>query len=178
MVDFAYVLTPSEVTEAGYRNLDVEATAPLESFNQSCFHTIADKPLAISIETKPSHVAGDDGLPQLSVWLHAHFTKLRQLTLASRPRTTELIALPPLWFIIARGGNWRFLAGTQDTLGRSTLWQYPREVATNTKIGGFQVVRALQVVLDWAEKQYRPWFEREALPLTTEQRQRYNVIRS
>ena len=67
------------------------------------------------------------------------------------------------------------LAATQDTLGRSTLWQYPREMATNTKIGGFQVVRALQVVLDWAEKQYRPWFEREALSLTAEQRRRYDL---
>lgn len=175
MVDFAYVLTPSEVTEAGYGNLDIETTAPLESFNQTCFHTIANEPLAVSIETKPSHVAGDVGLPQLSVWLHAHFAKLRKLTVAARPVTAEITALPPLWLIVAHGGNWRFLAATQDIHGRSTLWQYPREMATNTKIGGFQVVRALQIVLDWAETHYRPWFEREALPLTIVQRQKYGV---
>lgn len=83
--------------------------------SNTCFRTTADIVLAISIQTKPSHAAGNDGLPKL-------LQNYGKLMLASRPRTTELIALPPLWFIIAHSGNWRFLAGIHVTLRRPTPW--------------------------------------------------------
>ena len=171
MVDLAYVLKPSSATNASFSNLEIEPGAPSESFNQTCLSTIIDKPLAVSIETKPGTVAGDQGLTQLSIWVHAHFAKLRQLMTSARDKSEPLGTLPALVLAIAHGANWTFLVASQDKLGKLTLWRYRNDMTTNTKIGVYQVVAALQLVLDWAQTQFRPWFETNALPLTPEQRQ-------
>ena len=170
MVDLAYVLKPSSAMNVGFSNLDIEPGAPSESFNQTCLSTILDKPLATSIETKPGTVAGDQGLTQLSVWVHAHFAKLRQLTTFARDKSEVPATLPPLVPAIAYGAKWTFLVASQDQLGKLTIWRYRNDITTNSKVGVYQVIAASQLILDWAQTQYRPWFGANAIPLTPEQR--------
>lgn len=119
MVNFAVVLRPSRATEEGFRNLDAFPNAPSESFNQTCINTIVDKPIALSIETKSSNSAADEGLPQLSIWACAQYAKLRQLTASARHKDSGPVQLPVLPLIIAQGVSWTFFAASQDLSGKT-----------------------------------------------------------
>ena len=171
MVDFAYVLQPSPATQAGFRNLEVEVDAPCESFNHTCHNTIIDKPIAISIETESGTAAGDAGLTQLSIWVRAHISKLNRLLRSAGREEGTAALLPPLPLVIAHGNQWQFLFAVEDaSLGTLTLYRYCNDLPTTTSFGIYKTIAALQLLLHYAQTRIRPWFEVNALPLTSEQR--------
>lgn len=47
-----------------------------------------------------------------------------------------------------------------------TLWHFPRFGDSNSVLGIYQIVRVLQLLIDWSVTSYRPWFEKYALGST------------
>jgi len=97
LVDFAVYLR-SEASEEE-RILQVIAKFPsdAQSINQTQYAPLRQRPIAISIETKPPFTGGETADVQLSIWAGAGLMKLTQL-LELQGKDSEIPALPVLTF--------------------------------------------------------------------------------
>ncbi|KAK5108704.1 hypothetical protein LTR85_004262 [Meristemomyces frigidus] len=161
-VDFAITLRPSDRMKEGFRVLEPLRGTIYKSWNQSTLHTIADSPLAVSIETKKAGENREKAEYQLSIWVHAQFKRLRILLQGSgRPEGTALPALP---LIIVQGAQWEFFVATQDAQGDTVVWEHGSFGMADTRLGVYQIVAVLQYLIYWAQTEYRVWFEEYCLP--------------
>lgn len=56
------------------------------------------------------------------------------------------------------------------TQGSKTFWQIFEVGSSNSVIGIYKIIAALHWLMSWAEEDYRPWFERNMVPLTREEK--------
>ena len=168
-MDFAITLEPSEITSAAFRNLD---PMPHRSFNQTTLNTIANRPIALSIETKSQSGSSDEARVQLAVWALSQFKRLELLLNENSQLSKEERALPALPLLSFEGSLCRLFAASKDELGSETgvLWDCGALGTMDTVRGIYQIIHALQLLMRWAQLEYRPWFERTAAPLLPEER--------
>ena len=105
MVYFAIVLEPSTITSTGFRYLEPLDPKCVASYNQTTDHTIIDRPLAISIETKTHSGNLDEAVIQLSIWVSAQYQRLIKLAKSSGCKD-ETMPMPLLPMLIAYGATW------------------------------------------------------------------------
>jgi len=150
------------------------AQARIQSLNQTFYDPLRYSPIAISIETKIPGEGWDTGLIQLATWASAQHTQLRGLLLQGGKPTTQCLALP---LIIIQGHDCYFLI-MEDTQVYSVSRRRRRHIeadtttesveqnligTTTTLLGTFQIIAALQYLMNWAVEVYRPWFEENVL---------------
>jgi hypothetical protein len=168
------VLEPSQITSAAFRNLDgiPGAARTSKSFNQTPLNTVANKPIAVSIETKSQSGFGDEATVQLAFWLSSQFKRIELLLgeTAYVPKAER--ALPVLSGLSFEGPSLRFLAATKNRPGdkEGILWDCFTIGDADSFRGACQIVAAILCLIRWAQTEYRPWFEENAAPLTQEER--------
>jgi hypothetical protein len=162
MVDFAMVIEPSE--ELLDRILEKLASEARIYSNGSINHAAADPirfaPIAISMETKRAAVDEENANIQLATWVSAHFARLNQLTCGK----AEMPILP---CIIAQGHDWKFMIAERQRTG-VCIFRQQSLGSTDSVVGIYQVLTAIQNMARWAEKDYWSWFKSEVLDVEDE----------
>lgn len=120
MVDWAVVLRPvGNLDGALARGRRLPDGGQL-SFNHSRYGPLVDKPIVVSIETKPEGENLQQAYVQLAVWASSHLNRLRQLLADADAPAAETAAshvLPHLPLLIAQGSQWSFLFACRQADG-------------------------------------------------------------
>ncbi|KAG9512305.1 hypothetical protein KCV07_g9540, partial [Aureobasidium melanogenum] len=156
MVDFALVLEDSDALRAAATRLPVNADKGVFSFNHTTHSPLLRRPIAVSIETKRQGEHFQDALDQLGVWTSAHFARLTELlTAAGRSHVRP----PMLPCLVAQGSDWKFILAEKTLAGEVKIWSKLDFDDVATHRGVYTTISVLLLLMDWAETQYRPWFE-------------------
>lgn len=162
MVDFTMVIEPSG--ELCDRIFDILASETRTYINNSINHAAADPirftPIAISMETKRAAIDEENANIQLATWVSAHFARLSQLT-------SGKAEMPMLPIIVAQGHDWKFMIAERQKTG-ILIFRQQSLGSTNSVVGIYQILTAIQNLARWAEKDYWPWFKREVLDIKDE----------
>ncbi|KAK5732275.1 hypothetical protein LTS12_027154, partial [Elasticomyces elasticus] len=78
VTDFVFFLEPSDVIERAFGDLPWE-TNHGHDFNHTLYGPIANRPIAISMETKREGEGQTTGRAQLEIWVAAHFNRLQEI---------------------------------------------------------------------------------------------------
>ncbi|KAG9969464.1 hypothetical protein KCU78_g24006, partial [Aureobasidium melanogenum] len=124
MVDFAIVLRPDDRLTSALPLTDRYIDGGVQSFNHTRYGPLTNKPIMVSIETKPK----------------AHFTRLRDLLDESKAETTDLPWLP---LLIAQGPQWYFLFASCSAAGTTDIWTKIEFGNASTRLGVFKIVSVL-----------------------------------
>ncbi|KAI2481043.1 hypothetical protein Ptr902_08069 [Pyrenophora tritici-repentis] len=154
MVDFAVYLDPEDTTYDALRQLTARDPFTTASWNHTCYPPLQKRPLAMSIETKLTGRDWDTAKIQMSIWVTAQLNKLEQLVAQDGG---GLPGLPFLPVIVTQGHEWYFLAATRSKR-ETVLWEKVLLGSTQNVLGVYQIIAALQVLGQWCEEVYRPWF--------------------
>ncbi|KAI1593419.1 hypothetical protein PtrCC142_011319 [Pyrenophora tritici-repentis] len=154
MVDFAVYLDPDDTTHDALRQLAARDPFTTASWNHTCYPPLQKRPLAMSIETKLTGRDWDTAKIQMSIWVTAQLNKLEQLVAQDGG---GLPGLPFLPVIVTQGHEWYFLAATRSKR-ETVLWEKVLLGSTQNALGVYQIIAALQVLGQWCEEVYRPWF--------------------
>lgn len=184
MVDFAIVLQPSDKLMSKLPHLHATTpSAAARSYNHSLYNPIIDRPIAVSIETKREADNFESGLFQLGIWTTAQLTRLSELLAAAGHGNTTLPVLPTL---LVQGPSWHFclasrgvergtvssitvfppvsLARTLTRLDVQIIWHSISIGDSTTRLGVYTIVSVLLLLMEWTEKEFRPWFEGNVVP--------------
>ena len=102
MIDFAIVLCSNEKLASALPLTGRYVDGGVRSnFNRTRHGPLTNKPIVVSIETKPEGESLQEAEIQLAVWAAAHLSRLRDLL--DETQSTDL----PL--LIAQGPQWYFL---------------------------------------------------------------------
>ncbi|KAG9758981.1 hypothetical protein KCU98_g9376, partial [Aureobasidium melanogenum] len=159
MVDFAIVLHPDDGLTSALPLTGRYIDGGVQSFNHTRYGPLTNKPIVVSIETKPEGESLREAEVRLAVWVAAHFTRLRGLLDESMVETTDLPWLP---LLIAQGPQWYFLFASRSAAGTTDIWTKIEFGNASTRLGVFKIVSVLPLLFEWSETQYRPWFAKHA----------------
>lgn len=162
MVDWAIVLRPIGSLRGALSCVRRHPDGGQLSFNHSRYGPLVDKPIVVSIETKPEGENLQQAYVQLAVWASAHMNRLRQLLTDTNAAATATL-LPHLPLLVAQGSQWSFLIASRDADGTTHIYAKIEFGDASTRHGVFKVISVLQLLINWAEAEYRPWFEENAI---------------
>lgn len=170
MVDYAIVIIPDEGSEAAIKRYVAARFASEQpaTINQTSYYSLAEQPIAISIEAKAANAGNtQDGIAQLATWASAWHTRMETLNVGasidgSRPRR-PLISLPN---ISMQGKYWRICYAIDDTAARKLcMTQMPSGLGeTSTVYQTYKLVAAFRVLLRWADGPFRSWWKDNVMP--------------
>ncbi|EMC91051.1 hypothetical protein BAUCODRAFT_152823 [Baudoinia panamericana UAMH 10762] len=131
----------------------------IDGLNHTDYTGIKWEPIVVSIETKKAMSGSADATLQLSTWTTAHIKFLRRLLCEAGNATVTILPLPLLMVV---GHEWRFY-WIEDHMTSGTLWQGEIIGKTDSALGIYQIMKALQYLAYWANQTYLPWFEKHIL---------------
>ena len=170
MADFAVYIEYDDVTHDALRQLAARDPFTKVSWNHTCYPPLQKRPVAMSIETKLTGMDWETVKMQLSIWVTAQLNKLEELVAQGGG---ELPGLPFFPVIVIQGHEWYFLAVTRNksetvclslpissavSHNAQVLWEKVLLGSTQSVLGVYQIVAALQMLGRWCEEVYRPWF--------------------
>ncbi|SCO92822.1 uncharacterized protein FRV6_16950 [Fusarium oxysporum] len=124
------------------------------SINHTDYTPLAERPLAVSIETKKLGENWNKATLQMSVSQAAQWNLIHEITV---PGTRPNEALDYIPGIIIQGHNWFLVITTRE--GKKTVfWNKLDLGATDTIEGIYKLVYGLQVLREWARETYWPAF--------------------
>lgn len=150
MVDFAIFIWPDEDTEESIRNTLLGELKEAQSVNQTMHAPLRMCPIVISVETELPFSGGETADVQSAIWTGAGLTRTRQML----PETEEIPTMPTL---LAHGHDLHLIA-FQEQAGSNVMYGRIRLGGSDTLLGTFQMVKALEVLVDWANTDYRSWY--------------------
>ncbi|KAK4906634.1 hypothetical protein LTR49_024247 [Elasticomyces elasticus] len=156
VVDFVFFLEPSNVIEKAFGDLPWEANHG-HDFNHTLYGPIANRPIAISMETKREGEGQATGRAQLEIWVAAHFNRLQEMA------CEEAEELPFLPLLLAQGPVWSLLFAHRQREGQTWVTIIYEKITlgdVTTPSGVFRVISSLLLLMHWAQTRFRPWFER------------------
>ena len=166
LVDYAIIINPCRDPSLGNTSLLQRIIEKLRfgkagvGINQTYARWVRFTPIAISIETKRGAIEDDRTHVQLSTWLIAHFKRLRQLII-------KRVDFPSLPVLSVQGKTWLLLIATLNADGNIYLIEDVTLGTTDSILGIYQIIAALRRLARWVHEEYRPWFEREVLDMTS-----------
>lgn len=162
MVDFVIMLEPDETLHTDVICV-LKQAYPIKSkrtINHIGTSSLRVKPIAVSIETKRASINEDTAHLQLSVWVSAHFTKLRQLMSLASPQPSRCFNLSILPLIVVQGHAWKSLITHSPNTSQSTVIIL-REIplgSTATTLGTFIIIASLRRLSEWVRSEFRSWW--------------------
>ncbi|OQN95440.1 hypothetical protein B0A48_18548 [Cryoendolithus antarcticus] len=162
-VDFALALNISDELKETLQSANI-------ALSQSDHAPIIRNPIAVSIETKMPNAGTVEGLLQVETWAAAQVALLRQLIsraetiIKPRPSDTPTRSsqeLPTLPLILVEGHEWRFLLFRDNNDNKSATF-YRNGITfgrTTSLLGCYQIIAGVQLLMEWAEMEYRPWMQ-------------------
>ena len=153
-VDFIIGLKPDD--ELREKISEVLSHQPLESrsLNQTNYSPLKHVIILINIETKPPSTGGEKADVQLGTWGYAGFTKLHQL-LETAGRKEQPLPVMPL--LSAHGHEWN-LSAIREVDGKTHVLGSLQLGTTKTIEGIFQIIKALDLLINWGITEYRSWY--------------------
>ncbi|KAK3618328.1 hypothetical protein LTR56_024722 [Elasticomyces elasticus] len=122
-----------------------------------CMGPIANRPIAISMETKREGEGQTTGRAQLEIWVAAHLNRPQEIACDGAEE------LPFLPLLLTRGPVWSLLFAHRQREGQAWVTIIYGKVTlgdVTTSSGVFKVVSSLLLLMHWAQIDFRPWFER------------------
>ncbi|KAK6388184.1 hypothetical protein LTR81_027220, partial [Elasticomyces elasticus] len=156
VIDFVFFLEPSVVIERAFGDLPWE-TNHGHDFNHTLYGPIANRPIAISMETKREGEGQATGRAQLEIWVAAHFNRLQEIS------CDEAVEFPFLPLLLTQVPVWSLLFAHRQREGQAWVTIIYEKVTlgdVTTPSGVFKVVSSLLLLMHWAQTDFRPWFER------------------
>ena len=150
MVDFAIFIRPDKDMEKNIRYALRGELKEAQSVNQTMHAPLRMCPIVISVETKLPFSGGETADVQSATWTGAGFTRTRQIL----PETEEIPTMPTL---LAYGHD-LYLVAFQEQADSNMMYGRLRLGGSDTLLGIFQMVKALEVLVDWANTDYRSWY--------------------
>ena len=150
MVDFAFFIRPDKDMEKNIRCTLRGELKEAQSVNQTMHAPLRMRPIVISVETKLPFSGGETADVQSAIWTGAGFTRTRQIL----PETEEIPTMPTL---LAYGHD-LYLVAFQEQADSNVMYGRLRLGGSDTLLGTFQMVKALEVLVDWAYTDYRSWY--------------------
>ncbi|KAL3303748.1 hypothetical protein RB213_001121 [Colletotrichum asianum] len=153
--------------------------SPFQSINHTDTAGLLQRPIALSVETKLTGHDWTQAQNQMAAWLLAHWDMLDDLvtrvrggvvvprtgddTRRPRPSPAAAAGLTLLPGIIVQGHEWYFVAATRAANGKTNLWHKIPFGSTQTIEGIYKVFAVLQLLGNWIQETYWPWFRRVIL---------------
>lgn len=132
--------------------------AGVKSWNHTTTSNVRQTPIAINIETKAPNKSWTDGTAQLAIWTNAFFKRLQLL----KKDKTSTLYIPAMPLVIAQGHDWYFLIISPDQ-GQTIMWQKLDIGSTRNLFDALKIIAVLHYLMQWAEKTWRPWFQKSFL---------------
>lgn len=158
MVDYVIVIEPDPGLETKILEKIKAMIHITESINHSDAEYLCFDPIAISMETKRAAINEDKGDVQLSVWIKAHYAKLRQL--APQIPANELPVLP---IMTALGHSWTFMLAEMFAGDQVIIHRELSLGATSSMLGIYQLLAAVRRLARWVHEDYKAWFIEKVL---------------
>ncbi|WPH01242.1 Hypothetical protein R9X50_00407900 [Acrodontium crateriforme] len=132
----------------------------ISSLNPTLYEPTRWSPTAIHIETKLTGEGWRAAQSQLSLWVTQHVAKLRELlALADQP---EGIPLPVLPVLVGQGHDWTVLF-FEDHVDGARLYSGFSIGSSKNEVDAEAVCAGFHFLMDWAQTEYRLWFEKMIL---------------
>ena len=151
-VDFAIILEPSDVLAGKIHNVLKPLPMQLRSINQSDMSSIIKRPIAFSMVAKPPFCGDEDADIQLSIWVGAGIKRLRWMMKETSRGT-------PVFPALSMNGHDLFLVVFEDQGTKNVMYGKMHLGRTHTITGVFQIIAAMDILVEWANTDYREWFE-------------------
>ena len=163
LVDYCINLRPGSTLQTRIENYLRPLPASFQSINQTMFSYLRKRPIAINIETKKPFSGGEEADIQLATWAGAGLRRMRLILdeegCQEGGNRAKIPALPAL-----SGHDLYFLAFKEEE-ERNVMYGKLRLGGSDTLLGVFQMYAALDVLTEWADKEYREWFTKVALSM-------------
>ncbi|GAP87518.1 putative methyltransferase type 11 [Rosellinia necatrix] len=157
MVDYCFFIDPSG---DDVQRID-EIREAREYINHTDYHPLRRRPIVLSAASTEPGEGYKDAQIQLGVWQAAQWALLENLLKSS---ATQAALIPFLPALIIQGHEWSFAATTRS--GRHTiLWVGQAIGSTNSVLGVFQIIHALQYIAAWIRDTYWHWYRRAILQI-------------
>lgn len=154
-IDYAITLEPPLVPKSDVMACLVASPQPFHrTINPSEYAPLCHNPIAISIEIRSPNSSREHGEAQLSIWVTAHFNRLRMLT-----RKPVDITLP---FIRIFNEHWQ-LSFARDLDGEIQIIDAVDFGSTADIIGCYTILKVLRLIVDWAKETFLMWFREKVL---------------
>ena len=131
----------------------LEYSTDYDSINQTPMASIRRNPIAISAETKRPFCGDESSDIQLSVWTAAGIERLLDM------KTDKKINKMPVFPAVSIHGHDVHLTVFERQEDRNVMYGRILIGGTNTIRGIFQIIAMWEVLADWANGEYRQWFE-------------------
>ncbi|KAK1046957.1 hypothetical protein LTR74_017836, partial [Friedmanniomyces endolithicus] len=155
VVNFVFFLEPTNNTERAFGGLTWEPN-PGRDFNHTLHGPIANRPIAISLETKREGEGQIMGRAQLENLVAAHFNRLQEMA------DCEADGLPSLPLLLTQEPKWSFFLARRERAGETWATTIYEKIMLGdvTKPSGLrQVILSLLLLMHWAQTESRPWLE-------------------
>ncbi|KAF2835311.1 hypothetical protein M501DRAFT_942250, partial [Patellaria atrata CBS 101060] len=150
IVDYAITLQDPLIAEEHITRRLASSTGRLyRTINPSDYSPLCHEPIAVSIETKTPDGSREKALVQLSIWVTAHFNRLRAL--APDPITVTL----PLIFVSGEHWELMFARDLDDCI---EIIDGMIIGSTGTILGCYKILTALRHLCGWALSTFQRWF--------------------
>ena len=150
MVDLAIYIQPDVKVKRDIRNTLRSELKEAQSVNQTMYGPLRMCPIAISIETKLPFSGGETADIQLATWAGAGLTRLRQML----PPDEKIPTIPTL----SAHGHDLHLVAFQEQADCNVMYGKLRLGSTDTLLGTFQMLKSLDILVEWASTEYRSWY--------------------
>jgi hypothetical protein len=169
-VDFCVVLKFYEGSESGVQIAGKDIHRELrnkgvEYLNHTAYSLVDERPIAVSIASANGEGNRTALKVRLATWASAQISHIHRLIkrTGSNPLFDDPM-IPPLPLVSVHGHTWSLYYLEHDFNGQcAVLWDCGEFGSTESVLGACQVVACLQILMHWAEKIYRPWFEETIL---------------
>lgn len=166
MIDYVLMLEPDPKMHLDIVQMLSKGLAPLDrlSVNHIGSDSLRYKPIAVSIETKRAAIHEDAAHIQLSLWVAAHFAKLRRLASLSSKQPLAEPKLPILPLIIVQGHVWKLLVAhfvlSSSTAPSSIIILRDIPIGTTASIlGCFMAIASLRRLMVWVNHDFQEWWK-------------------
>jgi hypothetical protein len=147
MVDYCIHVCPDLDSQARIDQL--YASRPGATINHTDWGNLCRHPIALSIETKRVGEGFDNAMAQVGKW---HSAQWRSLLYDGRRELSGITFLPAL---IVQGHTWSFVATTREH-GQAAVHARLELGSSESLVGVYQILVALQCLKRWAEDEYWP----------------------
>lgn len=156
MVDFCIALRPATQMMPMVRSA-IDAR-PTFSINHTDWGVLAERPIAISIETRREGQGDELAIIQLATWHAAQWRSI--LWENGFPANLRLEFLAG---IVVVGHKWMFVATIRGPEKQTTTLESLEIGTTRSVFGIYKLLAAMQVLKRWAEEQFWPAFQHDVL---------------
>lgn len=157
--DICSCLNPSPSLKSKIRTQIGSLPSTGKAINQTLSSPVRYVPIALGIVTKLPFCGDEATKVQLATWVGAGIEKLRKMMSGGETDgTKEKKEIPPMPGLSFHGHD-LYMVVFHEEEKKNIMYGKVRLGSTDTITGVFQVLAALDVLVNWARNDYRKWFE-------------------